>query len=468
MIVSRRTALLAGASAATLGATGVGYLALSAGDPPEPLPAPVPPGKTRWSNWSGLQTCMAESIAVPADVEALQQVLKTSTGQIRPVGAGHSFTGLVPTNGTIVSLDRLNALIAHDAEKLTATVGAGIRLAKLGETLWQIGQSMDTLPDINKQSLAGAIATATHGAGRELGALSSAVTGLELMTADGSLVVCDAENNRDLFDAARVSLGALGIITSIRLQNRAPLRLKRRTWFEPIADAIAAADERSRAHRHFEFYYVTFTGMAYCIAHDETSETETPRGGNAENQGTEDLMTLRDWLSWAPWLRRMVAQGLIANQETETAVGPAWRLLSTDRPKRFNEMEYHLPREALSGCLESVIATVERHSEVYFPIEIRFVAADDAWLSPFYQRPSASIAVHMGHTQDHAFFYSEIEPIFRRHDGRPHWGKLHSLGGEDLAALYPRWREFTAMRAEHDPKGRLLNPHLHHVFDLAS
>jgi FAD-linked oxidoreductase len=463
MIVSRRAAIAGGAGAVALGAAGLTGLALTAGDPAERAALPAPSGKVRWSNWSGLQTCAADAIAVPADLDELRDIVLKASGPVRPVGAGHSFTGLVPTSGTVLSLDRLNALVSNDEGNLTATVGAGVRLFALGEMLEKIGQSMNALPDINKQSLAGAIATATHGAGERFSSLASAVSWLQMMTADGELVECDAANNAELFDAARVSLGALGVITQLRLQNRLPLRLKRRTWFEPIADALAAADTRGREFRHFEFYYVTFTGMAYCISHDETSEPETPRALNPENEGTEDLVMLRDWLSWAPWLRRLVAQGLIANQETESVIGPAWRLLSTDRPRRFNEMEYHIPRDALKPCLGEVIAAVERHNEVYFPIEVRFVASEKAWLSPFYERASASIAIHMGHTQDHSFFFSEIEPIFRRFDGRPHWGKLHSLKAGDLRSLYPRWADFAALRTACDPSGRFVNAHLSRI-----
>ena len=458
--VSRRSALMLAAAAA--GGAGLATLALNAGDPPERVSSPPPPGRARWSNWSGLHTCDPEALAAPADVEELRDIVLKAKGPIRPVGAGHSFSPLVPTEGTIVSLDRLKGLVSHESGG--ATVGAGIRLFALGEALEGIGQSMEALPDINKQSLAGALATATHGTGRAFGSLSESISGLQLMTADGMVLECDAERNAELFAATRVSLGALGIVTQARLKTRGPLRLRRRTWFEPIGDAIAAAAERSRSHRHYEFYYVTFTGMAYCISHDETDTPVTPRKPNAENEGTEDLMTLRDWLWWAPWLRRLVAQGLISNQETEGVVGPAWRLLSTDRPKRFNEMEYHLPEAALKACLEEVIAAVERHSEVYFPIEVRFIAPDTSWLSPFFERASASIAVHMGHTQDHSFFFRDIEPIFRRFDGRPHWGKLHSLGARELAPLYPRWREFTELRRTYDSAGRFLNPHLRSIF----
>ena len=439
-----------------------GLLALRQNDPmEEPLPPP-PAGKSRWSNWSGLHACVPHSIAVPGSVDELRVMIAKSKGPIRPVGAGHSFTPLVPTDGTIMSLDRLNALTAHD--ETTVTVDAGIRLFALGEQLERLGQSMSVLPDINKQSLAGALATATHGTGASFGSLAQHVRGLQLIMADGNLVECDGEREPELFQAALVSLGALGVVTQVRLQNRTALRLERRTWFEPIEEAIATAQSRSGKHRHYEFYYLTFTGTAYCISHDETAAAVTPREKNPENDGAEQLMTLRDWFAWAPSLRRMIAQGLIANQDAPPVVGPAWRLLSTDRPKRFNEMEYHVPRDALTACLREVITAIERHSEVYFPIEVRFIAPDTAWLSPFYDRTAASIAVHMGHTQDHGFFYSQIEPIFRRFDGRPHWGKLHSLGARDLAALYPQWRAFTELRRQYDPAGRFLNAHLRKVF----
>ena len=169
MILSRRNILMAGGVAAAGVASGVGYLALNAGDPPEQPLAPAPEGKVRWSNWSGLQTCDAASVAVPADENELADVLTTAPGPIRPVGAGHSFTALVPTDGTVLSLDRMHGIVAHDAAARTATVRAGTRLFALGEQLAAIGQAMEALPDINKQSLAGAISTATHGTGRAFG-----------------------------------------------------------------------------------------------------------------------------------------------------------------------------------------------------------------------------------------------------------------------------------------------------------
>jgi FAD-linked oxidoreductase len=467
MSVSRRHLLIgAGAGVAALGG-GVSYLALNAGDPAEAVLPPTADGKQRWRNWSGLQHCDATAIAVPKDESELADVLTKSGGPIRPVGAGHSFTPLVPTEGTVLSLDRMHGLVSHDATAMTATVRAGTRLFALGEALEDVGQAMEALPDINKQSLAGAMATATHGTGRAFSSLASFAAGLTLMTPDGKTQDCSAEKNAELFEAARVSLGALGVITSVTLKNRGPLRVKRRTWFAPFAEILESCKALAGKHRHFEFYAIPFTGMAYCIAHDETDEPETPRGANAENDGVDDLMLLRDYTSWAPWLRRGLARQLISGTPTEEVIGTAWRLLSTERPARFNEMEYHVPQEAVVDALREVVEEVERHSEVYFPLEVRFIAPETAWLSPFHGRASCSIATHMGATQDFKPVFDAVEPILRKHGGRPHWGKLHTLGASDFAALYPRWKEFLDVRAACDPNGRMLNAHLRAVFGVA-
>lgn len=462
--ISRRNAILVGAG--ILGAGTGAILSLRTFDPAGLSAPPLVPGRKRWSNWSGLQSCDPADIIMPESVEALSEALHSAQTPIRAVGAGHSFTPLVTTPGTIVSIDRLNK-VELDTNYI-ATVGAGTRLYALGEALEQKGASLEALPDINRQTLAGAISTATHGTGIEFGSLSEFIQELTLVKADGATLRCNTGSNAEAFHAARVSLGALGILTEAKLRVKPIFKLKRNTWFEPVEQTIDTALEKAQQHRHFEFYYVTFTGMTYCISHDRTTESISPVHLNPENDSVEDLMTLRNWLSWAPWLRKMVAQGMIRNEPAETRVGVPWRVLSTDRPRRFNEMEFHIPRDAVAGCLREIITAVERHTEVYYPIEVRFVGQDTAWLSPFYDHESASIAVHMGHTQNHDFYYSEIEPIFLRHGGRPHWGKLHSRAAADLATMYPKWKQFLEIRNELDPKGHFLNTYLKKLFAQAA
>jgi FAD/FMN-containing dehydrogenase len=180
-----------------------------------------------------------------------------------------------------------------------------------------------------------------------------------------------------------------------------------------------------------------------------------------------ELKRLRDWAGFSPWLRRAIAQLALTGEQPAEAVDEGWKLLSNERPVRFNEMEYHVPLDAHMPALREVLAAIERHrSDVFFPIEARVIDADDAWLSPFTGRVAGSIAVHAYYKDDFDFFFSLVEPILRRFEGRPHWGKLHSLKAADFATLYPRWRDACAVRAALDPEGRMLNEHLRDVFGV--
>ena len=208
-----------------------------------------------------------------------------------------------------------------------------------------------------------------------------------------------------------------------------------------------------------------FTGYAVIIACDETEREVMPRGADEDADALMALKGLRDWLGAVPPARREAARMAFADTPPTEAVDEGWKLLSNERPVRFNEMEYHLPLEAQMPALREVVAAIERHRhDVFFPIEARTIHQDDAWLSPFYGRDAGSIAVHAYYKDEYQFLFDLIEPIFRRYDGRPHWGKLHSLGAADFATLYPRWNEAVDLRREVDPEGRLLNAHLTKVF----
>jgi FAD-linked oxidoreductase len=453
--------MAATAVAAGAGAVGaVGYRLWRDREPPSP-PQTDATGHLLWRNWSGIQSSYPASRAAPANEDELATVLKAAPGPIRPVGAGHSFMPLVPTAGTLLSLDRMSGMTEHDPLALTAKVRAGTRLGELGPALAAIGQEMPNLPDINKQSVGGALGTATHGTGRGLKAIHGEVLGLRLMTAAGEILDCSADQHPEIFNAARVNLGAFGVITEVTLQNRALTRVHKHV---EIRDYRQTCDDWPRlkaAHRNVEFYAIPFTGKAAVITADETNAPQKPRGPDTDAAATMELKSLRDTLGWAPPLRRFVAQKLIADIQPQDMVDEGWKLLSNDRPIRFNEMEFHLPEDAQIAVLKEVVATIEAHrSDVFFPIEVRAIEADDAWLSPFYQRPSGSVAVHAYYKDDYGFLFELIEPIFRRHEGRPHWGKLNSLTAADFPSLYPRWKDAMQVRASLDPGGRFLNAYL--------
>lgn len=418
-----------------------------------------------WRNWSGSQQCFPSARVAPASVADLQQLVREARDVIRPVGAGHSFTPLVPTEGTIVSLSRISGVVAHDASLQQATVRAGSRLGDLGQPLEDIGQAMINMPDIDEQALAGCLATATHGTGADIGCMSTFVTALQLVDARGDIIQCSKDENRELFDAARVSLGSLGIITEVTLQNVQPYRLARETVWREFEEILAIADSLAATHRNFEFYYIPFSGMGFTDVHDITDEPISSTERLDGNDAVGDLKLARDWLNWSPQVRELVLGSYMKTLADERVVESSWKNYASERNVRFNEMEYHLPREnGLQAMREIRDALEGQHQDVFFPIEVRFVKGDDIWLSPFYQRDTCSIAVHRIFDEDFKPFFNTIEPIMRKHGGRPHWGKLNTLGADDFRSLYPRWDDFLALRKDYDPQGRFLNPYLASLF----
>ncbi|MFA0812362.1 D-arabinono-1,4-lactone oxidase [Microbulbifer epialgicus] len=414
-----------------------------------------------WRNWSGSQQCLPSKRLAPKDVTELQQVVAEATGTVRAVGAAHSFTALVPTDDTIISLGRINGIADHDANSHQATVFAGTRIADLGQPLEEVGQALINQPDIDEQTLGGCLATATHGTGAGLGCMSSNVTGLELVTAKGDTIWCDAQQNTAVFSAAKVSLGSLGLITKVRMQNQPSYRLRRESWVAPVEEIQEQAEALANTNRNFEFYYIPFSGMCMADTHQLTDEEIFSTEREDTNEAVMTLKRVKDWLGWSPKLREFALQSAMKDIEKEVVVESSWRNYASERNVRFNEMEYHLPREAGLAAFAEIRHTIEENNlDVFFPIEVRFVKGDDIWLSPFFKQDSVSIAVHRYFEEDHEPLFRALEPIMRKYGGRPHWGKLNTLGREDFVSLYPHWQDFIEVRRDLDPKGKFLNSYL--------
>ena len=421
-----------------------------------------------WQNWSRSIAPQKAEIAAPQDIAALKKLLRETEGGVRPVGSGHSWTGLVPCDGAIVKLDHFNGVGAVDAQAQTAWLGAGARLKDLSPQLAEKGLAFRNLGDIDVQSLAGATSTATHGTGRELPCLAAEILGLRMVTGGGEAIEISARQNADLLPAAQVGLGALGIYTEIQMQLVARHKLHRRVWFAPYNQVLVDAAQLWRDHRNFEFFYLPFSGQAMCITHNITEAADRVRAQDESDDGVMQLKALRDWLGWFPYLRKKLLAAAIADAPEEDVVGESWRLLSSARNVPFNEMEFHLPPDNALDALEEVRTHIERHRrDVFFPFECRMTAGDKAWLSPFHDGPRISIAVHTHAPDEYEFLFTEIEPIFRRYGGRPHWGKLNGFSGQDMRATYPKFDAFAELRAELDPQGRLLNPYLRSLFGVA-
>lgn len=422
-----------------------------------------------WQNWSGSLPAASGTIAVPETRAALQKLIGETSGALRPVGSGHSWMPLVPADGAIVRLDHFGGVTAIDDKNRTARMGAGGRLKDLSPALAENGLAFRNLGDIDVQTLAGATATATHGTGKTLPCLAAEIRGAELVTGAGDVLRVNGQENSALLPAVQVSLGALGIMTELEMQLVPRHKLHRRVQFLPYQEVLAAAHDMWDRHRNFEFFYLPFSGTAMAITHDETAAEDTVRATDESDDGIMQLKALRDWLGWFPWLRKKLLGAAIANAPEENVIGESWQLLASARNVHFNEMEYHLPPDAALAALEEVRAYIERHRpDVFFPFECRMTAGDTAWLSPFNEGPRISIAVHTHAPDAYDFLFTAIEPILRRHGGRPHWGKLNSLARDDMRALYPRFDDFARLVRELDPKGRLQNQYLKGLFGGAA
>lgn len=418
-----------------------------------------------WRNWSGSQICYPDSRKAPSTIDQLREVVRNARGTVRPVGAGHSFMPLVPTDDTIISLSRISGIIGHDHSKQQAVILAGTRLGDIGAPLAERGQALINMPDIDEQSLAGALGTATHGTGATLGCMPANVRALKLVSATGDIWECSADNNADLYQAARVNLGALGVITEVTMQNQPKYNLKRETAWLAIEEILENADNIADSNRNFEFYYIPFSGMGFIDVHNMTTDTPSSTAKLDQNDGAETLKQVRDWLSWSPKVRQLILSSYMNTIAKEVTVASSWENYTSERNVRFNEMEYHLPRETALTAFREIIDTVEKHfPEVFFPFEFRFVKSDDIWMSPFYARDSCSIAIHRYFREDYRPLFKAVEPIFRKYHGRPHWGKLNTLRGTELAALYPHWHDFQEVRRAMDPDGKFLNPYLKTLF----
>lgn len=468
----KRRYFLAGAGAAA--AAGIGGLVYRGNNRSFPDPRQHPQalitdanGERRmvWKNWSEYLHSYPEQRAKPPDEAELAALLRDSQGPIRPVGAGHSFAPLVPTAGTLVSLRYFNGLIDHTDS--TATLYAGTKLGQIGGLLDPLGQMLPNMPDVDVQSLAGAMATATHGTGEGLGALHHYIEALRLVTPTGEILDCSRTQNTEVFQAAKVSLGSLGVITQYTLKNTPRKNLKRRAWMQPLNELLEQFDELAANNYSFEMYFIPYLDQGVAITINPTDEPVSPRTEDADNDAVADLEMARNMLDWCPWLRRTIANGLSGDYPVQTSVDNWYNAYPSERAVRFNEMEYHLPREHLLDAVRNVKAKIEQdHPEVFFPCEVRVVNGkdDDAWLSPFAGHDSGSIAIHRYYQEDPKPLFKSIEPLYQAIEGRPHWGKMHTLSAETLASRYPQWQNFLRIRRELDPQGKMLNEHLRQLF----
>jgi FAD-linked oxidoreductase len=426
-----------------------------------------------WHNWSGSVQCKPRHIAQPANIDALAQIIRACSSDnrhVRVVGSGHSFTPLVQTNDVLMSLEHIQGIEEIDSERSTVTVLAGTTLKALGEALYAHGLAQENLGGIDVQSVAGAISTGTHGTGIRFGTLSTQVEGLTLVTATGELLECSPERNADLFKAAQVSLGALGVIAKVKLRVVPAKRLHFKSYRERLSDCLTNLEHYNQEHSHFEIFWFPHTPWTQVKFLDET---EAPVS-KSSLWGNFNKVVLENGLYWLlseccrllPPLSRTISKLSAMGIAPMNEVNYSHRLYAAPRVVRLQAMEYAIPAEHTQTALGEIQACINQHRfQVHVPLGCRFVHADDIWLSPAYQRESAYIAAHMYRGMEYKSYFRHIEEILLRYDGRPHWGKMHTLDAARLATLYPHWHDFRRIRATLDPRGLFLNDYLRRLFD---
>ncbi|MGP3947757.1 D-arabinono-1,4-lactone oxidase [Streptomyces sp. 7N604] len=427
---------------------------------------------TAWRNWAGNVTARPAGSLAPASAEELARIVAAAAedGQtVKPVGTGHSFTATAATDGVLIRPERLTGIREIDRAAGTVTVGAGTPLKQLSQALAAEGLSLTNMGDIMEQTVAGATSTGTHGTGRDSASIAAQITALELVTADGSLLRCSEKENPEVFAAARIGLGALGVVTSITFAVEPVFLLTARE--EPMRfDRVTAEFGQLVAeNEHFEFYWFPHTANCNTKRNNRSAGPVAPL---SRVKGWIDDELLSNGLFQAacsvgravpaaiPGIARISSRAISARTYTDIP----YKVFTSPRRVRFIEMEYAVPREAAVDALRELKAMVDRSDlRVGFPVEVRVAPADDIALSTASGRESAYIAVHMYRGAPHQAYFTAVERIMTAYDGRPHWGKLHSRDAEYLAGVYPRFGEFTALRDRLDPQRVFGNAYLRRV-----
>ncbi|UED88777.1 D-arabinono-1,4-lactone oxidase [Streptomyces profundus] len=433
---------------------------------------------TGWRNWSGTASARPARVEHPATVEELSLAVRRAVGEglrVKAVGSGHSFTGVAVTDGVLLRMDALDAPIDVDTRSGLVTVESGMPLHRLNTVLAAHGLAMTNLGDIDRQTVSGAISTGTHGTGARSGGLAAQVRALRLVLADGSVVRCSADERPDVFAAARVGLGALGVIASVTLQCEPAFVLHAAEGPMRLSDVLGGLDELLERNEHFEFYWFPHTDLALTKRNNRLAEGERPRPlGRARawfddeflsNTLFEAVCRLGSAAPRAiPRLNALSGRALSARAYTQES----HRVFVSPRRVVFREMEYAVPRESVTEVVRAIHRWVADSGErIAFPVEVRFAPADDVWLSTAYRRDTAYVAVHQYHRLPYERYFRAVAAIADAVGGRPHWGKLHWLAADTLRGRYPRFDDFRAVRDRLDPAGTFANPYLDRVLGAA-
>jgi len=426
-------------------------------------------------NWAGNIEWNPAVIAYPKSVEEIQHIVMKAVNnkqKIRLIGSGHSFTALCETKDILISLDKYQGVTSIDKSKYQATVKAGTKLNILTSALFQEGLAMENLGDIDVQSLAGAISTGTHGTGKDFGTLSTQVIALRFINGKGEIISCSETENRELFKAAQVSMGIIGIITEITLQCIPAYILKILSKPDSYTAVMADLDHKLNDNRNFEFFWLPYTDTVISKTTNIVEDVAIKKT-NIISKLSEYVLENYAFMGMCEFAKRfpskteavsMLSAKLISE---EVKINHSHKIYATTRLVKFREMEYNIPAEAFQDVMKELTKTLNsKKYDVHFPIECRWVRADDIMMSPAHGRDSAYIACHVYKDKDCGPYFKAMESILRAYGGRPHWGKMHTLTPQDIADIYPQFSAFMRHREQQDPEQVFITSYLSELFGI--
>jgi alditol oxidase len=412
---------------------------------------------TELRNWAGNYAYHAARVHRPQSVDEIRDLVGRSA-KVRALGTRHSFNNIADSTEDLISLEHFDRLIGIDREHRTVTIEAGMKYGRLGRYLHGEGYALHNLASLPHISVAGACATATHGSGDSSGNLATAVSAMEVVTADGQVVELSRERHGEQFQGMVVSLGGLGVVTKLTL-NIGDAFLVRQDVYEKLP--LAQLEEHCQAIFASGYSVSLFTDwQSDCInqiwrkrkvaaANDEAAApffgaVPAPRNRHPIAEVSAENCTPQMGAA-GPWYERL----------------PHFRMDYTPSSGQELQSEYFVPRNHAVTAIGAIAQLRKQIAPVLMISELRTIAADEMWMSPCHQR--ASLAIHFTWKQDWPAVRKllvEIEGRLAPFEARPHWGKLFTMSPQLLQRLYPKMPEFRELLTSFDPRGKFRNAFL--------